>query len=259
MSTSARRVPLLIWLLFSADAALAVAPLIHHLAGTPFPRLQNFFDLDREAALPTWYSSMQWFCAGVLFGLLPLYGWRRLPGRIPMAGLTATCLLFSVDEVAGIHEWLGKLTDTLLPGGDRHTTALWSTGLWPFLIGIPVIAVLAIMVYRMRRAFGPAPRALRPLIVGLVIMFSGALVVEFAANLFHEGTRGTGLQLVQQSSEEYLEMLGVSLIVWSAYALLNAYGFGIRIPARFYEPAQKTAVTTDYALNPTAGLPSPDR
>lgn len=250
-----RRIPLLVWLLLAADATLALMPLVLHLAGAPYPRLLNFFDVDREASLPTWYSSMQWFCAGVLFALLPLYGWqRRLPGLLPMTALALTCLLFSADEIAGMHEWLGKSSDALLPGGDRHGTSLSRTGLWPFLIGIPVIAVLAVMVYRMRRAFAPARPALRLLIVGLAVMFAGALLVEFAMNLIPEGPQEARLLLLQHSAEEFLEMLGVTFIVWSACTLLNAYGFELRAPASFYEPAQPAIRASDYGLHPAAGV-----
>lgn len=42
-------------------------------------------------------------------------------------------------------------------------------------------------------------------------------------------------------------MLGVSFIVSSAYALLNAYGFELRVPASFYEPAQRPIQSTDFA------------
>lgn len=249
-----RRVPLLICLLLFVDVALALAPLIHHAAGAPFPRLHNFFDLDREASLPTWYSSMQWFCAGMLFALLPLYAWRRrLPGLVPMAGLALTCLVFSADEIAGVHEWLGKSSDALLPGGDRDGTALSQTGLWPMLIGIPVTIALGVMVYRMRRAFAPAPIALRLLIIGLAVMFAGALLVELVVNAIPEGPEGAHLMLAQHSAEEFLEMLGVSLIVWSAYAVLDAYGFELRAPASFHEPAQTAIPPTGYALNPVGG------
>src|SRR5690606_22814931 len=96
-----RGIPLLILALFAADVALSAAPLIDQLAGSPFNRLRNFIDVSREASLPTWYSSMQWFCAGVLFALAPLYAWRRrLPGMAALAGLALVCLVFSADEVA---------------------------------------------------------------------------------------------------------------------------------------------------------------
>src|SRR5690606_19543507 len=157
-----RGIPLLILALFAADVALSAAPLIDQLAGSPFNRLRNFIDVSREASLPTWYSSMQWFCAGVLFALAPLYAWRRrLPGMAALAGLALVCLVFSADEVAGMHEWLGKRSDVLLPGGERAGTVFWRTGPWPFVIGVPVIALLAVMIYRARKAFAPAPRSLR--------------------------------------------------------------------------------------------------
>ena len=104
--------------------------------------------------------------------------------------------------------------------------------MWPFLIGIPAIAVLAIAVRGTRHIFlARAPRALALLIVGFVVMFTGALVVELGANLLDAAARHGGWFLTQVVVEELMEMLGVTLIAWSASSLLQAYDFELRMPA----------------------------
>jgi hypothetical protein len=230
MFAGIRRIPLLIALLFAADLALVLIAVADFAAGHPWPRLSNLFNLDAERTVPTWYSSMQWFCAGAMFACFASNAWhRRMRGALCIAALALACMVFSVDEIAEIHERLGSASDVLMSGGTRSGSALWSTGLWPFLIGIPAIAVVAIVVRGTRHIFlARAPRALVLLIVGFIVMFTGALGVELIANLV-SADKHSGEFLAQVVVEESLEMIGVTLIAWSAYALLDAYGLDISV------------------------------
>jgi len=150
-------------------------------------------------------------------------------GALCIAALALACVAFSVDEIAEIHERLGFATDALLSGGTREGTALWSTGLWPILIGIPAIVAIAIVVRGTRHIFlARAPRALLLLVAGFIVMFTGALAVEMVANLV-SADKSSGAFLAQVVVEEALEMIGVTLIAWSAYALLEAYDLDISV------------------------------
>jgi len=233
MFAGVRRIPLLIALLFAADCALALIPVFDYAFGHPFQRLSNLFNLDTERTVPTWYSSMQWLCAGVMFALVASHAGRsRMRGALSIVVLALACVTFSVDEVAEIHERLGFATDAFMSGGSRAGTLLWNTGLWPFLIGIPAIAALAVAVRGTRHIFlARAPRALALLVVGFIVMFTGALVVELASNLVNAGAARGGASLAQVVVEEWLEMIGVTFITWSAFTLVHAYGFALQLPA----------------------------
>ncbi len=230
MLVGVRRIPLLIALLFAADLALALIAVADFAVGHPFPRLSNLFNLDTEQTVPTWYSSMQWLLAGAMFASFARHAWhRRMRGALCIAALAAACIVFSIDEIAEIHERLGFASDALMSGGTRDGTALWSTGLWPFVIGIPVIAAIAVVVRGTRHIFlARAPRALLLLIVGFIVMFTGALVIELFANLLSADKHSAAF-LMQVVVEETLEMLGVTLIAWSAFALLKAYDLEISV------------------------------
>lgn len=265
-----RRIPILIVLLFAADLILAIAPVLDYWAGTPFPRVSNLLNLDSESTLPTWYSSMQWCCAGALFALFAMHAWRsRMRGMLCVVALSLACLAFSVDEIAQIHERLGFASDALLSGGSRHGTALRNTGLWPFLIGAPVLAMLAMVVRGMRHIFlARTPRALWQLVAGLLVMFTGALLIELGANLIDPARGHGGFALAQVVLEELMEMLGVTFITWSAYSLLEAYGFELRTPPhaparRAQEAARRSDSLTPIAsfkftagVNSEAGVPA---
>ncbi len=253
----ARRIPILIALLFAVDVGLAMLPLVDFWAGSPFGRLRSVFNLDREHTIPTWYSSMQWFCAAALFALFAAYAYRsRLRGWLAVAAIALMCLVFSVDEITAIHELLGMMTDQLFQSGTRQGTALWNTGLWPFVIGIPVLIVVSVLVAGMRQVFAAKTSgALWKLIGGLAIMFTGALVIELGANLINAAPGSRGLVLGQVVLEEFLEMLGVTFIVWSGYELLAGYGFELRI-AEDVGLKPDPQVDSTSAFRPTHPAPS---
>ncbi len=248
-----RRIPPLVLALFTINIVLILLPVIDYAAGSPFSKLRNFFYLDAETTLQAWYSSMQWFLAASLFGAFALYAYRsRLPGMLAIVAFTGLCLAFSVDEIAGIHEWLGERSDALLPGGDRANSIFARTGIWPILIGVPMLVVLAVMVFRARRIFLPrASLAFWLLAIGLATMFTGALAIELLANLLDKPTDASEYQaihLLQHATEEFLEMLGVSLIVWSGLELLKTYGFALQTPA----PAVSAAAAREARRAPLA-------
>ena len=56
------QIPALILIFFMIDLALGMAYILNELAGRPYVRLTAFLDLGKEGNLPTWYSSIQWFC-----------------------------------------------------------------------------------------------------------------------------------------------------------------------------------------------------
>jgi hypothetical protein len=247
MMASARRIPLLIAMLFAADLMLAIIPVLDFAIGRPFQLLSNVFNLGNEGTLPTWYSSMQWFCAGAMFVLFATHALRsRMRGALSIAVLALACSVFSVDEVAKIHELLGSVANALMDRPLREV-GLWATGLWPFVVGIPAIVVLAITVRGTRHIFmARTSRALVLLIVGFAVMLTGAVVVELGANLLDATGPRDGSFLTQVVLEEFMEMVGATCVVWSASSLLHAYGFGLRIPTAARQ--QRTDVT----VHPTA-------
>ena len=59
-------IPRFIIVLFAVDLALGLVYLAYFLIGHPYEPLARLIDLDGEANLPTWYSSIQWFCVAYL-------------------------------------------------------------------------------------------------------------------------------------------------------------------------------------------------
>jgi hypothetical protein len=232
MLASVRRIPLLILLLFAADLMLALIAVLDYAIGQPIRRLSIMFILGNEGTVPTWHSSMQWFCAGAMFALFATHALRTgMRGALSIAALALGCMVFSIDEVAQIHERLGSVANDMLIDRPVRSTGLWATGLWPLVIGIPAIVVLAIAVRGTRHIFrARAPRALVLLIAGFAVMLTGAVVVELGNNLLYATGPHDAWLLTQVVVEELMEMLGGTLVVWSSASLLHAYGFRLRMP-----------------------------
>jgi hypothetical protein len=120
------------------------------------------------------------------------------------------------------------VSDQFIPGG-RTATPFSHTGIWMFLLGIPLILALTWLVRQIRPYYSEAPGAMRKTVLGLGVMLAGAIGVETLANV----TSGTALVPLQVALEELLEMLGATIVLWGGYELLERHGFALVLhPAR---------------------------
>lgn len=223
---------------FMIDIVLALAFVIDYWIDHSHHRLTNFLHLSQEANLPTWYSSVQWFAVAALLGLFAARQMSRLarPSWV-LAAFPLLFLMLSLDEVASIHEKLARLSDQLLPGGDREATLFPRTGIWMFLLGPPFIAVLWALIVAVKPYVVDNRGALARIVVGMAVMLSGALAVETFINLFEPDTVGATIQIFV---EELLEMLGATIVLWGSYELARVgdlIGAGGDHSARNPDPA----------------------
>lgn len=184
--------------------------------------LRDFFDLDAEKNLPTWYSSIQLFLVGFLFLVLTDKFFKsKSEGAWAFVALALTFLALSLDEFAGIHEYIGVVSDVLLPGGDRRNTVFAETGIWMFLIAIPFLVFMLYMVAVLRRYINDI-KIIRKYTVGLVVFVISAAGIEMLSNFAHAGA-----EVLQIVAEECGEMLGVTVILWATYDLLAEHNVHI--------------------------------
>jgi len=224
---SRARVPPPILIFFVIDLALGIAYVANYLAGQPFGHLTAFLDLDGEANLPTWYSSIQWFCVAILLGVFAQYNFTLSQGKSwPLLLLPLVFLALSLDEVAHIHEQLGKKVDLLILGGTRTNTPFRWTGIWMFVIGIPFLAALAALLLSLRAYLKDAPGALFKIVLGMAVMLAGAIGIEILSNFVdHQSAYG----VAQVFAEESFEMFGATIVLWGSYELVCTEGLSLRI------------------------------
>jgi hypothetical protein len=223
------RVPYLVLIVFMTDLVLGIAYLGDYLAGRPYYRLTVFLNLDEEGNLPTWFASMQWFCVALLMLVYAVSKFSRSQKKSWLLLLLPLIFLaLSLDEVAGIHEKLGTFSDRLLPAGSRLHTPFKITGIWMVLLGVPFVALLASLTLSIREYIQEAPGAFFKIILGMLVMLTGAMGIETLSNFTDPGS-GTWYDISEVLVEEMCELLGATIVLWGSLELLIQQGFELRI------------------------------
>src|ERR1043165_7095447 len=178
-------VPVVIAALFAGDLVLAAVYGINEAMGRPRPGLTSFIDLDGEANLPAWWSSMQMMCAGLLMATFARRNFRGAEWKSWLLALMSlTLIAMSCDEVAQIHERIRGHSDSLLPGGSRANTVFVHTGIWMIILGAPFIVYQGVLVRIVRGYFAGTRGAMGRYAIGMSVFLFGALVMDAAGNLF---------------------------------------------------------------------------
>lgn len=213
-----KRLPHAIMIFFLIDMGLCSAYILNYLIGHPHSKLTSLLDLNGESSLAAWYSSTQYFCVFTLSAIFSYHKYRQNIRSISLMILPVIFLLMSIDETVQIHEWLGQKSDILLPDGSRTGTYFQETGVWMFVFGLPFLAFFLFLAYSLKDYFSENLSSFRKLIIGMLIMLTGALGVETLSN-FVEG----GFLVTEVVFEEGLEMIGVTVMLWAVYDMAIGY------------------------------------
>jgi hypothetical protein len=198
---------------FAADLLLVAAHAAGLVArGEPFV----IFNLDGESNIPAWYSSTKFALAGALVGLLAVAVRFRHATPILLAGLF---LALSADEAASMHERVGHLlADRALPD---VTMKRKDAFLWPLLFGLPAVAAMGVMFWRLIRERYLSLEVWKRYLLALAVFFTGAIGFELIAfNPFWAVPRPSMLYELLAMGEETLEHFGASMLVWASLTAL---------------------------------------
>ena len=233
-STAIRQMPGLVKILFCADLLLGLLYLLswnlfHYWlpatwrAGSSsvewkFKWLSSVFDLDAEMNVPTWFSSMQLMLIGLL---LAVFAWAKfdrtkLKASIGLIAVSALFILFSMDEVATIHENVGgKLVYYLKAQNQDSVFVLFA--FWTVLL-VPTLVILACIVSATRVHWAGRPLIGLRFVFGMVVFLGSAVGVELVwAAVFHMNPSESPIEVF---IEEVGEMVGATLLVWTSLDLL---------------------------------------
>jgi len=185
------------------------------LLGEPFWRIHELFDLDSETSIPTWFSIIQLFMIG-LIALLVAFSQTATPPPSKW-GLTLFGLGFiylSMDEGSVIHE---KLTyefynNPLVPY--FHGTH----GIWIVVygcIGIIVLLILHRDIFAVCKHF----RKEALIFIGGMIIFLAGTAGSETITYFYVDKTNPFVYTVEVILEEFLEMVGASVLLYSVMLL----------------------------------------
>jgi hypothetical protein len=212
---AARKARRLFFAMFLVELLLVSFYWLDILLGSPVAVLHALVDLDGEGNLPAWFSSFQ-------LALISLSLWfmvfRQSPSDRPSRAffaLPATVfLLWSADETAQMHErltgWIGlRYVDWLPYFLSQHKA----------LVALLIVLLLAIarLLWPDVVAFWQTPHRRVGLIAlcGFCVVFLGGAVLETIGYKFFLNGTTPLLYQTEVCLEEFFEMFGASLILYS--------------------------------------------
>ncbi|MCK0165938.1 hypothetical protein MWU52_00085 [Jannaschia sp. S6380] len=215
------------WVLVIVASYLVVEWLDGECQEGPCAAVSRFFDLDGEANLPAWFSSMIWLGAGALAALLSHSDVPdRRRWRLHWIGIAVISVFLSLDEAALFHERFGSTLGGLV-GAERVLFYNW------IFYGLAMVALVALIYlpFLLRIDRGTA---LRMILAGIVFV-SGSLGLEMLGAASRVGAISLiegRMWLVEITLEETLEMLGVILFIHALLFEFQRGGRAIRISTR---------------------------
>lgn len=179
--------------------------IINMLFGGPSWEIDRFINMDFEMNFPTWFSSLIWAIAA--FMAYKCYEIAKIKGSsAKIWGIVSFTLLFlSLDEVATIHEHLGKFIN-------RHSFDLDISASPVVFLGPIALFIMIVFIITLRRHLKGSKQAARLLLIGLGLVALGALALEHTLNFIPYKQLGS-LRTVEVIFEESLEMFGAILII----------------------------------------------
>jgi hypothetical protein len=206
------------------NVANAIAVFLYHHRHHHGGRFFQEFSLDREANVPSWFSSALLLTAAALLALVALDTLaRRARWGRHWAGLSVVYVVLSLDETAEIHERIGSwLRAHLNLHGPLHFAGV-----------IPALALALFVGVTYVRFLRALPReTLIGVLVSAAIYITGAAGVEAASGWWAEshGSKSTAL-LVVSTVEENLEMFGTLLFILVVLAYFARTGRSVALRA----------------------------
>lgn len=220
LTATLRWLPLI---LIGAELIFVVINLGNYALGYPSQLLHLAFYLDKEANIPAWFSSMQLFLIAVVVVIAAFADDTESKPSHWFFSLIAFGFIFlSVDEAAFLHEQFSFRLTKLdwMPGisGDRGS---WIV-LYAAIGGVVVLA-------NIRNIVACADRFRKEAMVaglGAAVFLGGAVGAEIVSYEFTAREASDLNYVIQVAIEEFLEMLGATVMLYAALLLLaKRYGF----------------------------------
>lgn len=183
--------------------------------------LHSLFDLDGEGNIPSWFSSAQLMIVALAFWTHALRQPRGLRPSKAFFGFAGCAALYaSMDEAGQVHEtvtmWLGRRYIDWLP---RFTL----THFWIVMVVVAlVMALIQIFANDLATLWREHRRLTLIAVLGVCVGLGGCMGVEALGYKLLHGVRTTLWYKAEVSLEEFMEMLGASLILFATLKLNGA-------------------------------------
>ncbi len=179
---------------------------VYHQQHGQFYELSNRFDFDDEASVPTWFAQFIYLLIAVGASLAAyLQPDRRT--RLIWSVIATVSLFFSIDEIAGLHEFVLQTLHVIVYG-DAKPSGLDNAWL---LVAPVIIAVTGLFIYTMARTI--PRRTIKFFSVAVVIFLIGAAGIDIVTS---EVERETFLnQTFLSGIEESMELISLVIVIYA--------------------------------------------
>jgi hypothetical protein len=173
------------------------------------------FDLDGEATVPAWFSALQLAVIGFLFVLKALQPSSTTPKLLMTLG--AGFLFLSADEAASIHE---NLSPVLAGRGEWLPRFRFDHGVWIFVYLAGATAVLLPFRRQLTALWRQHRSEASIMATGMALALAGGVGLEIIAYQFLGATLTPRLYPIEVAAEEFLEMVGMSVVLYGSLLML---------------------------------------
>ncbi|NJL22937.1 MAG: hypothetical protein HC895_22335 [Leptolyngbyaceae cyanobacterium SM1_3_5] len=190
--------------------------------------IYRLLNVNNEANIPTWYSTVALLVCVLLLGLIAILKQQqkdRLTNH--WRGLALLFLFLSIDEAVSLHEKLNPLMRSLL-NVNENLLFLW------VIPGVVFVGAIALIYWRFLTRLPPQMRNL--IFFSAALYLSGAIGFELVTGLAVRNISGLHplILVLIVAIEELLEMLGILIFIRSLLLYL-----GDNFPAISIHFAQK--------------------
>jgi len=204
--------------LLAIEIAFALVYIAETALGSPSHLLHELMNLDGEDTVPTWFSTVQLSVIGLIF--------LHFAMNVPALREYRRCFLLffvgfvflSVDENISIHERITyRLHDI-----DWLPRFQGNHGVWIAVYLVIAAIFILVNLKPMLDLLKQYPRNVRMFAAGSAVFVTGAVFMEIIGYMIvGDGTPGLTYHL-EVTLEEFLEMAGASIMMYSIIASGNA-------------------------------------
>lgn len=195
-------------LLFSFSSILSFLKYYQQKSTNIVHILLNFFYLDNENNVPTYFSSLFLLTASLLLLYISLHKFHSSSSfRFNWLALSGLFLLLSMDEFMSVHElMIEPVQEAFNTTGFLYYAWVIPGMVFAATVGLFFIRFLIHLKSRFRKRF----------MVAALMYLGGALGIEMLGGFigYSQGTENFAYSMVA-NSEELLEMLGITFFIYS--------------------------------------------
>lgn len=185
---------------------------VYHQQHGQFYELSNRFDFDDEASVPTWFAQFAYLLIAVSASLAA-YLQKVRHTKIIWSIIAVVALFFSIDEIAGLHEFALQTLHVLVYG-DAKPSGLDNAWL---LVAPFIIAVAGIFLYFMAKTL--PRRTIAYFSLAVVIFLIGAAGVDIVTTQVERESLLN--QTFLSGIEESMELISLVIVIYATTDFLE--------------------------------------